>query len=231
MNTNIEENTNTLEIIKTRLELMGTSQSQFAKCVSSTPTQMSLFLRGKGSLPTESLIKSLKFVGVDLSMYSKRTKLAKEVADYLLSRNISSIDEWTKDNLATFTQKDSILLFFDVQSENEYKKLIDSGIIDIESTFPYFKALVSYYLSLNKVKPTASKAKQELSKILPPQYEYAIGALSLAALIFKAFNTKIEIDENKNNQSGAIALFSKKIKKSSLLAKAMEYIKSNDLNT
>lgn len=224
MNPNIEE------IIKNRLELMGTSQALFAKCVSVTPAQMSLFLRGKGSIPTESLIKSMEFVGIDLYMYYKRTMFAKEVADYLLSKNISSIDEWTKDNLATFTQKDSILLFFDVQSENEYKKLIDSGIIDIESTFPYFKALVSYYLSLNKVKPTASKAIQELSKILPPQYRYALGALSLAAIVFKAFNTEIEIDENKNNQSGAIALFSKKTKKSSLLAKAMEYVKDSNPN-
>ena len=73
--------TNIVEIIQTRLDSMGTSQAQFAKCISATPSQMCIFLKGKGSLSTESLNKSLEFVGVNLSLYSQRTTWAREIAE------------------------------------------------------------------------------------------------------------------------------------------------------
>lgn len=158
--------TNIVEIIQTRLDSMGTSQAQFAKYISATPSQMCIFLKGKGSLSTESLNKSLEFVGVNLSLYSKRTTLAREVAEYLILRGVSSIDNWSKNELATFTKRDCISLLFDVKSEKEYEELEKSGIIDVESTFPYFKALVSYYMLLNKEKPTASQAKHALESLV-----------------------------------------------------------------
>ena len=236
MNANTKEDVKSriVEIIKTRLELMGTSQAVFAERVSATSAQMSLFLRGKGTLSTYSLVKSLDMVGVNLSMYSERTKLAKEVADYLLSKNVSSIDNWTKKDLATFTQKESILLFFDVQSDNKYVELIKSGIIDIESTYPYFKAIVSYYLSLNnKVKPTASEAQQALLKMRAPHFGIAgivamgafAGIYALASLAKEESTTNSE-----NKQLGALSLFTKIIRPDmfSLLAKAIEYIKNKE---
>lgn len=158
--------TNIVEIIQTRLDSMGTSQAQFAKCISATPNQMGIFLKGKGSLSTESLNKSLEFVGVNLSLYSKRTTLAREVAEYLILSGVSSIDNWSKNELATFTKRDCISLLFDVKSEKEYEELEKSGIIDVESTFPYFKALVSYYMLLDKEKPTASQAKHALESLV-----------------------------------------------------------------
>src|SRR5574344_1610248 len=106
--------TNIVETIQTRLESMGMSQAQFAECVSATPSQMSIFLREKGSLFIECLNKSLDLVGVNLSLYSKRNTLAKEVASLLKSKNVSSIENWTKHDLAVFTQNDAIALLFDV---------------------------------------------------------------------------------------------------------------------
>ena len=158
--------TNIVETIQTRLESMGMSQAQFAECVSATPAQMSIFLRGKGSLSIDCLNKSLDLVGVNLSLYSKRNSLAKQVAVYLQSKNVSSIDNWTKSDLSTFTQNKEIDLFFDIQAEDTYIEIEKSGIIDIESTFPYFKALVSYYMQLDGSKPTASQAKQALATLL-----------------------------------------------------------------
>ena len=235
MNANTKEDVKSriVELIKTRLELMGTSQAVFAERVSATSAQMSLFLRGKGTLSTYSLVKSLVMVGVNLSMYSERTKLAKEVADCLLSKNVSSIDNWTKKDLATFTQKETILLLFDVQSDNEYVELIKSGIIDIESTYPYFKAIVSYYLSLNnKVKPTASEAQQALLKMRTPHFgPWGIVAGAIAGIYTLASPTKEESNTNsENKQLGALSLFAKIIKPDmfSLLAKAIEYIKNKE---
>ena len=134
---------NIVNTIQTRLESMGMSQAQFAECVSATPSQMSIFLRERGSLSTDCLNKSLDLVGVNLSIYSNRNNVAKEVASLLKSKNVTSIENWSKKDLAIFTQNQAISLLFDVQSEEEYMEIEKSGIVDIESTFPYFKALGS----------------------------------------------------------------------------------------
>lgn len=230
--------TNIVETIQTRLESMGMSQAQFAECVSATPAQMSIFLRGKGSLSIDCLNKSLDLVGVNLSLYSKRNSLAKQVAVYLQSKNVSSIDNWTKSDLSTFTQNKEIDLFFDIQTEDTYIEIEKSGIIDIESTFPYFKALVSYYMQLDGSKPTASQAKQALATLLNTSDDSknettnqisklaagtALGALTFASPILGTVLATASLAVSK--QVGAFSLFAK-TNKSSLLEKAIKFINS-----
>ena len=230
--------TNIVETIRTRLESMGMSQAQFAECVSATPAQMSIFLRGKGSLSIDCLNKSLDLVGVNLSLYSKRNSLAKQVAVYLQSKNVSSIDNWTKSDLSTFTQNKEIDLFFDIQTEDTYIEIEKSGIIDIESTFPYFKALVSYYMQLDGSKPTASQAKQALATLLNTSDDSknettnqisklaagtALGALTFASPILGTVLAAASLAVSK--QVGAFSLFAK-TNKSSLFEKAIKFINS-----
>ena len=230
--------TNIVEIIQNRLESMGMSQAQFSECVSATPAQMSIFLREKGSLSTDCLNKSLDMVGVNLSLYSARNNLAKEVAAYLLSKNVASIDNWTKNELAVFTQQKSISLLFDVQSEKEYLELEQSGIIDIESTFPYFKALVSYNMTLGGVKPTASQAKQALTNLMKDSKQNSldtakqvskvavgatVGTLAIASPILCSVLAVANLAVSK--QVGAFSLFTK-TNTSSLFEKAIDYIKN-----
>ena len=230
--------TNIVETIQTRLESMGMSQAQFAECVSATPAQMSIFLRGKGSLSIDCLNKSLDLVGVNLSLYSKRNSLAKQVAVYLQSKNVSSIDNWTKSDLSTFTQNKEIDLFFDIQTEDTYIEIEKSGVIDIESTFPYFKALVSYYMQLDGSKPTASQAKQALATLLNTSDDSknettnqisklaagtALGALTFASPILGTVLAAASSAVSK--QVGAFSLFAK-TNKSSLFEKAIKFINS-----
>ena len=230
--------TNIVETIQTRLESMGMSQAQFAECVSATPAQMSIFLRGKGSLSIDCLNKSLDLVGVNLSLYSKRNSLAKQVAVYLQSKNVSSIDNWTKSDLSTFTQNKEIDLFFDIQTEDTYIEIEKSCVIDIESTFPYFKALVSYYMQLDGSKPTASQAKQALATLLNTSDDSknettnqisklaagtALGALTFASPILGTVLAAASLAVSK--QVGAFSLFAK-TNKSSLFEKAIKFINS-----
>ena len=227
--------TTIVDTIQSRLESMGMSQAQFAECVSATPAQMSIFLREKGTLSIEALNKSLDLVGINRSAYSKRNELAKEVASFLLSKNVTSIDNWSKSDLSLFTQKQSISLLFDVKNEQEYIELEKSGIIDIESTFPYFKALVSYYMSLNCQKPTASQAKQALTSIMTntnttePSITLekiavgaAVGAVALATPILGAVLAAANLASNK--QVGAFSLFAKTLH-NSLFAKGVNFFK------
>lgn len=227
--------TNIVETIQTRLDSMGMSQAQFAECVSATPSQMSIFLRGKGSLSIECLNKSLDLVGVNLSLYSKRNTLAKEVASLLKSKNVSSIENWTKQDLAVFTQNEAIALLFDVQTKEEYIELEKSGIIDVESTFPFFKALVSYFMTLDAEKPTASRAKQALASLLHESSGSssesigkiaagtAIGAFAIASPILGSVLAAATVAISK--QVGAFSLFTK-TNTGSLFAKAIDLINS-----
>ncbi len=213
---------------------MGMSQAQFAKQVSATPSQMSIFLKGNGSLSTKCLNNSLDLVGIDLSLYSNRDNLAKQVASFLISKNVSSIENWTKNDLAIFTKQKDISLLFDVKSEEEYIELEQSGIIDIESTFPYFKALVTYFMSLDGIKPTASQAKQALDKLMKePSLNKedmkkignlvaagtAIGAIAAAASLFPSLGVA-----SLSKQVGAFSLFLKD-HTASLFAKGVNLIK------
>ena len=196
-----------LEVVKTRLEIMGTSQAQFARCVSVTPAQMGLFLRDKGSLTEKSLIKIMDFIGINIPMYSERLGLAKDIANYLKLRGITNIDNWTKEELVSFTKKNQILVFFDVKSKKLYKTLLESRKVDMESTFPYFKALVSYILSLEDDRTTASDAKTKLENLLSHSIDSDI-------------KDKIDIDFHRT-QCGALTLFS------SLHEKAIEFIEED----
>lgn len=114
--------TNIVETIQSRVELMGMSQAQFAGLVGATPAQMSIFLRDKGSLSIKSLNKSLDLVGVNLDLYNRRVNLAKKVATYLLSKDVTSIDNWTKSDLALFTHEKEITYLFDVKSKRNLMK-------------------------------------------------------------------------------------------------------------
>lgn len=110
-----------------------------------------------------------------------------------------------------------------------------SGIIDIESTFPYFKALVSYYMSLNCQKPTASQAKQALISIMSntnpkePSITFdkiavgaAVGAVAFATPILGAVLAAASLATNK--QVGAFSLFAKTLQ-NSLFAKGVNFFK------
>ncbi|MBR6287504.1 MAG: hypothetical protein IKR18_11085 [Bacteroidaceae bacterium] len=187
-------NTGIVELIRKRLESIGTTWLQYAEHISASPAQVGAFLRGEGSLSVDCLNKSFELVGVDLSLYSKRDDLARDVAKFLILKGVSSIDNWTKKEIVTFTHQEAVSLFFDVDTEDEFEKLKKSGIIDIESTFPYFKAMVTYYMSLGgdleNAKPTPSRANRAYNslerpgeKILNHSGGVSFGAVAASALV------------------------------------------------
>lgn len=231
--------TNIPEVINSRLKSMGMSQAQFAKLINTSPTQIGHFFRGQGSLTTSTLNQSLDLVGIDISMYKKRNDLAKEVATFLISKNVTSIDNWSKEDLARFTNKNEIKLLFDVESKEEFLKIQQSGIIDIESTFLYFKALIAYMISIEGKEPTSSKAKRALddllynhkSRNLDDKKEMLINTIGKTADVASEvmnnlppitryiLNGTVEVGK----QIGAYSLFSKFVK-SSLFSKSLEFL-------
>lgn len=149
-------------IIEERMKMMGISQNNFAKTIGATPSQLGIFLKGdnmSASLPPQSLNAALSFVGIDMGQYMERIRLANEVADVLIDAGVSNIDSnvWTKEKLSDFTGIKKIKYFFDVDSKEDFDNILMSGLVDYESTFVHFKALVSYCIEKNKL----SKKKNE----------------------------------------------------------------------
>ena len=136
------------EIVASRLRLMGTSQAQIAREIGTNPTQMGVFLKGQGTLSIEVLERCLQMVGIDLTIYDYRNSCAIHVADILRRKGITQIDNLTKIDIVYLTGMDKLRVLVDVDSEDTYKTIINSGLLDPEATFPYFKALVAYVLNL-----------------------------------------------------------------------------------
>lgn len=229
-----------VKVVKSRLEVLGMSQALFAEFIGTSPAQMGNFLKRRGSLSLESLEKGFDLLGLDLSLYEKRMSLAEEVAEILLSKNVLSLDNWSKEDLASLTKIEDIKLFFDVDSEEEYLKLKESGVIDVESTFPYFKALVSYYMALNGEKPTASEAKFALTTLFEDtdchveskedtgeEQDLLDYIAEGAEVVFDSVREIINgyIEKGINKQIGALPLFSSS-KKGSLFSKALDFFKN-----
>lgn len=217
-----------VKTIQSRLDLMGTSRAHFAEQIHATPQQFAICLCRKGSLSIDSLNKAFDLIGVDLSIYTKRNDLAKEVATVLLSKGVDTIDNWSKDALIAVTGKNELSLLFDVRSSEEFMAIKDSGIIDIESTFPYFKALVQYHMKLERSNPTASQAKRVLENLTKDKLSrnilagVAIGALMPISPIIAGAGVVSAAASMLSKQVGAISLFTKAIG-TSLFTKALSY--------
>lgn len=135
------------EIVKERLQYSGLTQAKLAELSGCTANQMGLFLKGKGFLNKTSLEKCLAVLGVRLDIYSKRMRLAKEAAAKLSGVQREEVVAMTKKEMASITQLPEILSLFDV-TDSELDNLLNSGIVDHEGTYPYFKSLVVHIMQI-----------------------------------------------------------------------------------
>jgi|GEM_PF-3156547 len=132
-------------IIEQRMNIMGISQKNFA-----SQAQLSLFFKGNATtfLSPKSLDAALALVGINPKIYSNRFELANKVASMLIEKKVDNIDYWTKDQLADFTGIREISYLFDIKDKDEFLNMINSGIIDYESTYIHFRTLVSYLIGI-----------------------------------------------------------------------------------
>ena len=184
---------------------MGTSQAQIAKVIGTNPTQLSVFLKGNGTLPSSTLDKLLNLIGINLELYNYRSDMANRVVESLKRKDITQtqLDKLNKNDIIQLTGIQEIDLLVDVYDTDKYLEILNSRLIDIESTFPYFKALVSYKFNLKDNKVTSSMASTALKLLLP--------TVHAASALFKY------------QQKGSLYLFDK-YNKESLSTKAIKYI-------
>ncbi len=132
------------KLIKERMQLGGWTQSKLAEMIGCTPTQLGLFLKSQASLNREALDKCLQVVGINVGIGIKRIEIAKLAAQRLENLSIKEISYMSKHTMARKTGIDAIDCLPD-PTEKEFERMIESGIVDYEGTFPFFKSLVLHF--------------------------------------------------------------------------------------
>lgn len=132
-----------IDDIKNRMKLAGVTNSQLAELTGANPAQLSLFFKGEGaSLKTNILQKCFDELGIDTSIYTKRYDLAILVANKLRNKfSIEQVSSFSKEKMAQESDVEDVLLFMDVDY-NQFITIKEKGIVDIESTYPFFRTMV-----------------------------------------------------------------------------------------
>lgn len=144
-----------IRIIDSLAKLYGIKRMELADIAGVTPTTMTHFLQGKSSsaLSINQLEKVLEAVHVDLSPYLYRLELAKEISKYLLEVKKKSVEEVIKWDRATFkkeTEREELDLFPDYDI-NEFSNAYSRKLVDLQSCWPSFKALVINNMKINSL--------------------------------------------------------------------------------
>lgn len=134
------------EIVQQRMSLAGTTQAKLAEYIGTTPSQMGLFLKGSASLNNEALDKCLKALDINIDIYAQRYSKAVIASSKFRAKNIDiqQIADMSKAKMIEITQMQELRYLIDVDSQEEFDMMIKSQIVDIEATFPFFKAMVMH---------------------------------------------------------------------------------------
>lgn len=104
---------------------------------------MGLFLKSEASLNRESLDKCLQVLGVDLGINIRRLEIARQAAIKLANFEIDEIKGMGRRTMATTSDID-IIECLPNHNESEFEKMVSSGIIDYDGTFPFFITCPSF---------------------------------------------------------------------------------------
>lgn len=159
-------------IIQQRMSLGGVTQAKLSQLIGATPSQVGLFLKGEASLNNNALVKCLKVLDVNIEIYNSRYKKASAVADKLKNNNISieQIANLSKNEMIKLTDMKELSFLIDVASQKVLDDMVASELIDVESTYPFFKAMVMHLYQIGE-------------KSTPKSVDASYGNIAAAALV------------------------------------------------
>lgn len=169
----------TNDVIKLLIPFTGMSQTQVANSVGISKSQLSQYLGGNATANKEVLEKLLCLTGIHLDTYAKRAELATKVASALKAAGIDrlAVKDMPKKDMADKSGCPEVKCFFDV-TEEQLQKALDSGLIECQTTYPYFKALVLVAMGMED-----GKAGQLNSKDVNKSWEDIAKTAGLAAAL------------------------------------------------
>lgn len=167
-----------IEDIKNRMKLTGMTNTQLSSLIDSSQAQLSLFFKGEGaSLKINSLQKCFDELGIDTGIYSRRYELAIRAAECLKNKySIEEVSLLSKNEMARVTKLEQINQFIEVDLQG-FQEIKEAQIIDIESTYPFFRTIVLQLMGTG-AQPTKTSVSTSLSNMAK-----AIGILAPIGLI------------------------------------------------
>lgn len=148
------------DIIADKLKMSGMTQANLARLIETSPTQLGNYLKGQGSLTEKSLNKCFDILEINIERYRNIYQVAQNASETLKKKgcDFEEVIRMNKMELVRITGIEQIKQFVDVYSEEEYEDIIKYNIIDYQSTFPYFKTLVVYFMNTGEKITTKSNA-------------------------------------------------------------------------
>ena len=161
-----------VRLIKDRINLFGGMYKSVAEKIGVHPVQLSKFLKEEeeGPLSREALEKLIKEIGIDLGCYEKRVELAAKVEQKLNKMDIR-VSHLSKEHLISLTGFKEIAYFIEFKSEEERELFKDSGIIEKELSFDYFKTLVRLFEIIREKNKNEQEIRSSVTKKILPQIE------------------------------------------------------------
>lgn len=148
------------DVIADKLKMSGMTQANLARLIETSPTQLGNYLKGQGSLTEKSLNKCFDILEINIERYRNIYQVAQNASEILKKKgcDFEEVIRMSKMELVRITGIEQIKQFEDVYSEEEYEDIIKYNIIDYQSTFPYFKTLVVYFMNTGEKITTKSNA-------------------------------------------------------------------------
>ncbi|WP_148476873.1 hypothetical protein [Parabacteroides johnsonii] len=189
-----------IEDIKTRMKLTGMTNTQLSSLIDSSQAQISLFFKGEGaSLKINSLQKCFDELGMDTGIYTRRYELAIRAAERLKKNSIEKVSLLSKEEMVNATKLEQINQFIDVDFQ-EFQKIKEAGIVDIESTYPFFRTTVLQLMGTG-AQPTKSSVNTSLFNIAK-----VIGLLAPVGLLAGPIGLGISLGVNSLTRASLISL-------------------------
>ena len=202
-------------IIKQRMDLIGKTNAEVANAIGCSSTQLGIFLNGKGFLNQKALEKCLELTGINLNLYQHRFDVACEVAQKLINLNVdvSQVVEMSQQEMTSESGVQEVMSFLDVSKSEKFDEIYNNEIVDVESTFPYFKIIVLQLMQsgLKTTPKKAEKALDDLAKIFSNVNFVLMGVSTISFLVGNLFLKNSTYNRNATSFMSSIFTLAKSL--------------------
>ena len=202
-------------IIKQRMDLIGKTNAEVANAIGCSSTQLGIFLNGKGFLNQKALEKCLELTGINLNLYQHRFDVACEVAQKLINLNVdvSQVVEMSQQEMTSESGVQEVMSFLDVSNGEKFDEIYNNEIVDVESTFPYFKIIVLQLMQsgLKTTPKKAEKALDDLAKIFSNVNFVLMGVSTISFLVGNLFLKNSTYNRNATSFMSSIFTLAKSL--------------------
>lgn len=202
-------------IIKQRMDLIGKTNAEVANAIGCSSTQLGIFLNGKGFLNQKALEKCLELTGINLNLYQHRFDVACEVAQKLINLNVdvSQAVEMSQQEMTSESGVQEVMSFLDVSNGEKFDEIYNNEIVDVESTFPYFKIIVLQLMQsgLKTTPKKAEKALDDLAKIFSNVNFVLMGVSTISFLVGNLFFKNSTYNRNATSFMSSIFTLAKSL--------------------